>query len=226
MLPAGSAEPSKYRAPSAVLLQLCTALRPLPAPAARPLQAGTQWAAAAQQPACGFLLMDCGEGTWGQLVRAYGAEGAAHVVGAPCACLAASGLPPLAAFPAHPNALSPAHPCKPTPMLSPPPTPMLSPPPIPASPPHQNWPRFPGCPPISPVPCPPLPPARPQAANLPAVWLSHKHADHMLGLPGLLAARPASAPPLLVVGPAEAGAWLAATGGHHPGWRYEFVHCR
>lgn len=30
------------------------------------------------------------------------------------------------------------------------------------------------------------------------VWVSHKHADHMLGLSGILAARSASQPPLLV----------------------------
>ena len=42
-----------------------------------------------------------------------------------------------------------------------------------------------------------------QVAALAAVWVSHRHADHMLGLPALLAARPPSAPPLLVI-----GAWL------------------
>ena len=30
-----------------------------------------------------------------------------------------------------------------------------------------------------------------------AVWVSHKHADHMLGLPGILSARSADQPPLL-----------------------------
>lgn len=39
-----------------------------------------------------------------------------------------------------------------------------------------------------------------QVAALAAVWVSHRHADHMLGLPALLAARPPSAPPLLVMG--------------------------
>ena len=42
--------------------------------------------------------------------------------------------------------------------------------------------------------------ARAQVAALAAVWLSHRHADHMLGLPAVLAARPPSAPPLLVIG--------------------------
>lgn len=37
-----------------------------------------------------------------------------------------------------------------------------------------------------------------QVAALRCVWVSHKHADHTLGLAGLLAARPASAAPLLV----------------------------
>lgn len=39
-----------------------------------------------------------------------------------------------------------------------------------------------------------------QVASLAAVWVSHRHADHMLGLPALLAARPPSAPPLLIIG--------------------------
>ena len=39
-----------------------------------------------------------------------------------------------------------------------------------------------------------------QVAALAAVWLSHRHADHMLGLPALLAARALAAPPLLVIG--------------------------
>ena len=37
-----------------------------------------------------------------------------------------------------------------------------------------------------------------QVAGLGAVWLSHKHADHMLGLLGILQARPPSNQPLLV----------------------------
>ena len=36
-----------------------------------------------------------------------------------------------------------------------------------------------------------------QVDRLCAVWVSHKHADHMLGLPGILAARSADQPPLL-----------------------------
>jgi ribonuclease BN (tRNA processing enzyme) len=46
-----------------------------------------------------------------------------------------------------------------------------------------------------------------QVAALAAVWVSHRHADHMLGLPALLAARPPSAPPLLVI-----GAWQSSWG--------------
>ena len=37
-----------------------------------------------------------------------------------------------------------------------------------------------------------------QVDRLDAVWVSHKHADHMLGLPGILMARSASQQPLLV----------------------------
>ena len=33
-----------------------------------------------------------------------------------------------------------------------------------------------------------------QVDRLNAVWVSHKHADHMLGLPGILKARSASQP--------------------------------
>ncbi len=37
-----------------------------------------------------------------------------------------------------------------------------------------------------------------QVNSLALVWISHKHADHMLGLPAILAARHASSPPLQV----------------------------
>ena len=46
----------------------------------------------------------------------------------------------------------------------------------------------------------------------------------MSGVPGLLAAYPASLPPLLVVGPRALGAWLAEVG-PRLGLRYSFVHC-
>ncbi|KAK9853084.1 hypothetical protein WJX84_003438 [Apatococcus fuscideae] len=52
-----------------------------------------------------------------------------------------------------------------------------------------------------------------QVASLACIWISHKHSDHLLGLPGLLSARPASCPPLLVVGPPAAKAWLQELGG-------------
>ena len=37
-----------------------------------------------------------------------------------------------------------------------------------------------------------------QVTSLAFVWISHKHADHVLGLLGIVTARPASCPPLLV----------------------------
>ena len=37
-----------------------------------------------------------------------------------------------------------------------------------------------------------------QVDNLAFVWISHKHADHMLGLASVLAVRKKSVPPLLV----------------------------
>ncbi|KAF5840784.1 beta-lactamase-like protein [Dunaliella salina] len=67
--------------------------------------------------------------------------------------------------------------------------------------------------------------ARQQVAALRCVWVSHKHADHALGLSGLLAARPASAPPLLVVGPWAVKRWMHLLHDNH-GYRTHFVHCR
>lgn len=112
----GSAEPSKYRAGSAILLKLPGSM--------------------------GSLLMDCGEGSWGQMLRCLGPEV-----------------------------------------------------------------------------------ARQQVAALRCVWVSHKHADHALGLSGLLAARPAGAPPLLVVGPWAVKRWLQRLHDSH-GYHTHFVHCR
>ncbi len=67
--------------------------------------------------------------------------------------------------------------------------------------------------------------ARVQVAALRCVWVSHRHADHCLGLAGLLAARPGGAEPLLVAGPRELGPWLAHLEAAH-GHRSRFVHCR
>ncbi|KAG2447367.1 hypothetical protein HYH02_007695 [Chlamydomonas schloesseri] len=64
-----------------------------------------------------------------------------------------------------------------------------------------------------------------QVAALSLVWLSHKHPDHILGLPALLEARPPEAPPLLVVGPQEVAEWLSKIAHLHPHWHFTFVHC-
>lgn len=69
-------------------------------------------------------------------------------------------------------------------------------------------------------------PAYVQVARLQCVWLSHKHADHVLGLPQLLSNRPPTAQPLLVVGPWEVCRWLEHVQAVHPGWRLAFQHCR
>ncbi|KAK9822596.1 hypothetical protein WJX74_008798 [Apatococcus lobatus] len=108
----GSAEPQKYRGPSAIHVRLESGLS---------------------------VLLDCGEGTWGQFVRRYGADSATQ-----------------------------------------------------------------------------------QVASLACVWISHKHSDHLLGLPGILSARPPSCPPLLVVGPPAARAWLQELGGEQV-LRYRFL---
>ncbi|KAK9814930.1 hypothetical protein WJX73_002299 [Symbiochloris irregularis] len=110
----GAAEPSKHRAPSAIHLQVTSA-------------AG--------------VLLDCGEGTWGQFVHFWGASGAVKKV-----------------------------------------------------------------------------------EQLACVWISHKHADHMLGLGGILSARSHCATPLLVIGTRAVQSWLRELG-PHMGWRYIFVSC-
>ncbi|CAD7700889.1 unnamed protein product [Ostreobium quekettii] len=61
--------------------------------------------------------------------------------------------------------------------------------------------------------------------RLQCVWVSHHHGDHSLGLPGLLAARDPSDPPVLVVGPDVIGRWLCRV----RRWiklRYSFVYHR
>ena len=66
--------------------------------------------------------------------------------------------------------------------------------------------------------------ARDVVARLRAVYVSHAHADHVLGVPGVLFRRRNDAPPLAVVGPEALHRWLragAAEGGG--GWR--FVRC-
>ncbi|KAL6752937.1 beta-lactamase-like protein [Haematococcus lacustris] len=112
----GSAEPSKYRSASGILLR-CP---------------GGQ----------GSLLMDCGEGSWGQLLRWLGQESADALL-----------------------------------------------------------------------------------ADLRCVWISHKHADHCLGLAQLLEARPQSLPPLLVVGPRAVQHWLQHLH-HNHGLQSRYLHCR
>ncbi|GIL54053.1 hypothetical protein Vafri_9612 [Volvox africanus] len=67
-----------------------------------------------------------------------------------------------------------------------------------------------------------------KVASLELIWISHKHPDHLLGLPTLLEARGRGRrqmAPLLVVGPKEAGQWLDKLAPLHPSWRYTFLHC-
>ncbi|EFN56466.1 hypothetical protein CHLNCDRAFT_145133 [Chlorella variabilis] len=65
-----------------------------------------------------------------------------------------------------------------------------------------------------------------QVASLGCLWVSHRHADHMSGVASLLAAYPASLPPLLVVGPRSLRDWLAeAAPALRLAGRYRFVHC-
>eukprot|EP00850_Spirogloea_muscicola_P009327 SM000052S17719 [mRNA] locus=s52:317632:322429:+ [translate_table: standard] len=62
---------------------------------------------------------------------------------------------------------------------------------------------------------------------LPAVWLSHKHADHCLGLMQILHSRASSSPPLLILGPRAVERWLkevaeacASSSSQVPSFRY------
>ncbi|GIM10126.1 hypothetical protein Vretimale_13897 [Volvox reticuliferus] len=67
-----------------------------------------------------------------------------------------------------------------------------------------------------------------QVASLELIWISHKHPDHLLGLPALLEARGKGRrqmTSLLVVGPSEAGRWLDKLAPLYPSWRYTFLHC-
>ena len=61
-------------------------------------------------------------------------------------------------------------------------------------------------------------------ASLSCCFISHKHADHCLGLPSVLQARPARLPPLLVVAPAAVQVWMQEACPHLMD-RAAFVHC-
>lgn len=64
-----------------------------------------------------------------------------------------------------------------------------------------------------------------QVMGLACVWLSHRHADHVLGLDQILYHRAADAQPLLVIGPWEVGRWLDKMKEANPTWRAIFLHC-
>ncbi|CAM6016328.1 unnamed protein product [Sphagnum balticum] len=66
--------------------------------------------------------------------------------------------------------------------------------------------------------------------SLECVWLSHKHADHVLGILSLIHARPAQAPALIFFGPSAVKRWVfevmaiwVANGYQYP--TFDFVHC-
>jgi hypothetical protein len=90
LLGTGSAEPSKYRGPSGILLRVCAAA-PAAMPAAQLASAGQSGPVSGGGDCSGgaggsgshgaWMLLDCGEGTWGQVNRLLGPEGAAEVVG-------------------------------------------------------------------------------------------------------------------------------------------------
>ena len=60
--------------------------------------------------------------------------------------------------------------------------------------------------------------------RLVAVWVSHKHADHCLGLPAILAARTPQRPALVLALPASVWAWISQ-GYPHLLDRVKYVHC-
>lgn len=60
--------------------------------------------------------------------------------------------------------------------------------------------------------------------SLAAVWISHKHADHCLGLPCIIAARSPQRPPLTLVLPAAVWSWIRE-GYPHLLDRVKYVHC-
>lgn len=57
-----------------------------------------------------------------------------------------------------------------------------------------------------------------------AVWISHKHGDHCLGLPAVIARRSPQRPPLTVVLPAAVWQWLSG-GYSYLLDRVKYVHC-
>lgn len=59
---------------------------------------------------------------------------------------------------------------------------------------------------------------------LAAVWVSHKHGDHCLGLPAVIARRSPQRPPLTVALPATVWQWLSS-GYAHLLDRVRYVHC-
>lgn len=59
---------------------------------------------------------------------------------------------------------------------------------------------------------------------LAAVWISHKHGDHCLGLPAIIARRSPQRPPLTVVLPAAVWQWLSS-GYAYLLDRVKYVHC-